>query len=223
MASFRAAVDAGAPAIELDARLTRDGEVVVIHDGVLGRTVAGDAAVEDLELAQLRGLDAGSWFDAAFAAQRVPLLSEVLEAFPRTLVDVEIKADAVNADRLPSEVLRVVDAARARDRVLATSFDPQLASEYARLAKRPAGAITAFEPDPADADAWADLEFVALVRDVALGPALEDLVAAGKQVLVWTVNDVAEGKAFLARGAAGLITDEPARLRAAAGRGDAAS
>ncbi|HEX2022531.1 MAG TPA: glycerophosphodiester phosphodiesterase family protein [Candidatus Thermoplasmatota archaeon] len=212
LASFRAALAAGAAAVELDARLTRDGEVVVFHDARLGRTAPGEAAVESLDAREVVSLDAGSWFAPAFASERVPTLAQALRAMPQALVNVEIKADAANADALPAAVLAVLRKENAVERALVSSFDPDLAAEYAELSGRPAGAIAAFDPDPADLDAWKDLAYVMLAREVAAGPGLDEALAAGKRVLVWTVNDPQEAKGLLARGASGVITDRPGPL-----------
>lgn len=217
LASFDAAVRAGARAIELDVRMTQDGHLVVAHDAACGRTIAGDGFVEDMTLAALHERDAGAWFGARFVGERVPTLDAVLAALPAdTLFDVEIKADARNADRVPSKLHAQLAAAGALDRALITSFDPELASEYARISQRPAGAIMAFEPEDDDFDSWRDLRFVAIVRDVAKGGALETLLARKKRVLVWTVNDAAEAARFLERGASGIITDKPDELAALA-------
>lgn len=216
LASFLAAVRAGARAVELDARLTRDGVLVVHHDAALGRTVAGEGLVEERTYDELAALDAGSWFMPAFSDQRVPTLAQVFEALPPdVLVDVEMKADADNARGLPAAVLRAAREAGALDRVLATSFDPELADEYARLSGRPAGAILPFPPEPHDLDAWPRLRFLAVawdaVEDVSLGAAR----AKGRTVLSWTVNGADQARDLLRRGVSSLITDRPGPLREA--------
>lgn len=211
--SFRQALVQGAEAVELDVRLTADGEVVVHHDRELGRTVAGEGAVEDALSADLRTLDAGSWFDARFAHARVPTLAEVFEALPRhVLVNVEMKPDALNAEHLPAAVHAVVEAHGALDRVLVTSFDAGLASDYAALARRPAGLLLAVEPDEGDVADWPLLGFFAVHHDVLRPPVLELLHGAGKTVLAWTVNDAEKATRLLARGVASVITDRPGAL-----------
>lgn len=214
LASFLAASRAGAPAVELDARLTRDGVVVVHHDAELGRTVAGKGVVEAMDHAELAHLDAGGWFSPAFSAERVPTLAQVFAALPPdVLVDVELKADADNAARLPEAVLRVVRGAGALDRALVTSFDPDLAQAYARLSGRPAGAILPFPPEPGDLDAWPDLPFLALASDAVEPLSLAQARERGRTVLAWTVNGVEEAQALLEKGVAGIITDRPGPLR----------
>ena len=62
------------PMVELDVQLTRDHEVVVMHDWTLDRTTDGSGAVRDRTLAEIRRLDAGAWFGPAFRGERVPTL-----------------------------------------------------------------------------------------------------------------------------------------------------
>src|SRR4051812_14929099 len=66
MASFRKAVELGVEAIELDVHLTSDGKLVVIHDETLDRTTDGQGPVVAKTLAELKALDAGSWFKPEF-------------------------------------------------------------------------------------------------------------------------------------------------------------
>jgi glycerophosphoryl diester phosphodiesterase len=212
LASFRRALAAGAEAIELDARLTRDGEVVVMHDPALGRTAEGKELVEDLAADELRARDAGAWFDPRFRGERVPTLREVLRALPSTLLDVELKADASNVARLPARVRQIVEQEGAQERVLATSFDPVLAAEYAELAERDAGVIAPFPLDPGDLKEFPRLRHVMLVQDAAEPDVVARLAGEGIRVHVWTVNDEATARDVIARGASGVITDRPAAI-----------
>ena len=94
LAAFRKALDAGADAIELDVHLSKDGEVVVIHDHRLERTTNGRGRVADFTLSELRRLSAGDWFSQRFTSERIPTLGEVLNLLRlRIGVNVEIKYD----------------------------------------------------------------------------------------------------------------------------------
>jgi glycerophosphoryl diester phosphodiesterase len=106
--------------LEMDVRCTRDGEVVVIHDETVDRTTNGKGRVRQLNWAQLRELDAGHTFRDPNGAQpyrgcgvRVPRFEEVLEAFPRTRLNVEAKDDR-SAPGLVAAILKH----GAEDRVL---------------------------------------------------------------------------------------------------------
>jgi glycerophosphoryl diester phosphodiesterase len=77
--AFKKAVAMGAAFIETDLQLSRDARFVAIHDSTLNRTTNGQGAVHDMTLANLRRLDAGSWFGSEFAGERIPTLEELLE------------------------------------------------------------------------------------------------------------------------------------------------
>lgn len=83
---------------ELDVQRSRDGHLVCIHDDTVDRTTDGKGRVGDLSLAQLRKLDAGSWFDTSFRGQRIPTIDEVFAMIrksraTRTLIAVDLKGD----------------------------------------------------------------------------------------------------------------------------------
>src|SRR5919202_3540380 len=71
LASFARALELGADWIECDVHLSRDGVPVVIHDETLDRTTDGHGLVAEHTLAELKQLDAGAWFGAAYAGQRI--------------------------------------------------------------------------------------------------------------------------------------------------------
>src|ERR1700676_2123572 len=79
MASFRKALSLGATFIETDLQLSRDSRFVAIHDDTVSRTTNGQGKVRELSLADLRRLDAGSWFGSEFTGERIPTLEEILE------------------------------------------------------------------------------------------------------------------------------------------------
>ena len=101
LASFAAALEVGADLVEFDVQLTKDGQVVVIHDASVDRTTTGRGRVRDLTLAEIRALSAGypSRFGEAHRGERVPTLAEALGLLKdRARVMVEIKADSVTDD-----------------------------------------------------------------------------------------------------------------------------
>jgi glycerophosphoryl diester phosphodiesterase len=104
LAGFAACIDLRL-GFELDVRRTRDGHLVCLHDDDVKRTTDGRGKVSELALADLRKLDAGSWFDSAFAGQRVPTLADVLALLKerqagQVLVALDLKIDdeAVESD-----------------------------------------------------------------------------------------------------------------------------
>jgi glycerophosphoryl diester phosphodiesterase len=125
LAAFELAVKQGADAIELDAKLSADGHVVVIHDQTVDRTTASPGRVGELTLADLRRLDCGSFFNSAFNGERIPTLDEVFEAVGRLIyINVELTNYASVADDLPERVAKIVRRHALEGGVLFSSFNP---------------------------------------------------------------------------------------------------
>ena len=78
LTSFRAAIEGGSDGFELDTYLTKDNEIVVIHDASAKRTTGVDVKVKDATLEELRALDAGAWKGEKFKGERIPTLAEAL-------------------------------------------------------------------------------------------------------------------------------------------------
>ena len=124
MVSFERGIALRADAIELDIHPTSDGELVVIHDPTLERTTDGHGLVVQHTLAQLKELDAGSWFDPSFSGARIPTLLEVLEwAHNRTKVVIEIKQGPIFYQGIEELLIAALDRTQMRDQVLVISFD----------------------------------------------------------------------------------------------------
>jgi len=125
LAAFLRAADLGADGVELDVQLSKDGELVVIHDFCLEATTDGSGPVRAWTLAELKKLDAGSWFAPAFAGQRIPSLQEVMEAVgQRLLLNIELKTTGLRDDGLAAAVARAIEENRLLERVVVSSFNP---------------------------------------------------------------------------------------------------
>ena len=151
LASFEAAIKAGADMIELDVMLSRDRKVVVIHDAILARTTNGNGSVADFTLAELKQLDAGSWLDAKFADQQIPELSEVLDlANGRSYVNIEIKSNSYEPhhppDAIEKQVVDLMGQKNLLDTGMISSFDVNILEQVAFLPNRPATAFISKKP-----------------------------------------------------------------------------
>lgn len=125
MAAFQEAIQVGADGIELDVHLTKDGEIVVIHDETIDRTTDGSGWIKDLTLAEIRCKSAGAWFDPRFQAERVPTLAEVLELLESTSLwlNVELKNNIIRYPSLEEQVLKEIDRFGFQKRVILSSFN----------------------------------------------------------------------------------------------------
>src|SRR5688572_13420270 len=115
MAAFARAVEMGATEVETDVSLTRDGQLLLLHDDTLDRTTDGAGRPEDFTLAELKELDAGSWsdprlsWDRKYSGERLITLDDLLDAFGPTLTyHVELKKPMAGL------VERVIEAIKER-------------------------------------------------------------------------------------------------------------
>ena len=212
LCAFRRAAELGAPMVELDVQLTRDGEVVVIHDLTLERTTDGSGPVRHRSLAEIRRLDAGSWFGPSFRGERIPTLAEVLDAIP---LDVNVELKPCGADGLEPRALAIVEAAGALDRVVFSSFDPGALERLRACSVRATLAVLwEYDPIPEAVRRAERVDARALhLRKEAVSPdALRAAAVAGLPVRVWTVNAPAEFTRLAAAGVSGIFTDHPERF-----------
>ncbi|HSR34837.1 MAG TPA: glycerophosphodiester phosphodiesterase [Anaerolineae bacterium] len=134
LAAFLLAVELGADGIELDVQLSRDGEAVVIHDLNLETTTDGHGLVRNSTLAELKKLNAGSWYDPAFSDQRIPTLQEVIDAAGHhLLLNIELKTSSLRDDGLAATVVRIIEENHLQDRVVVSSFNPLAVRRVKRL------------------------------------------------------------------------------------------
>lgn len=105
--AMRRAHALGATWVEFDVTLTQDEQAVVFHDATLERTTNGKGLLREHSLAQLRALDAGSWFAAEFSGSRIPTLDEWLSSAARLGLglNIELKPNGVNASRLVEKTM----------------------------------------------------------------------------------------------------------------------
>lgn len=126
IASFRSALEMGALALELDITLTNDGEVLVIHDDAVDRTTDGTGAVAELNLAEIKKLDAGMWFLPEFKGEKIPTLTEVF-AFVQdeALINIELKNAGKRNAELVQKAVDLVTSMNMQETVIFSSFYPQ--------------------------------------------------------------------------------------------------
>lgn len=210
--AFALALGQGADGIELDVHLTRDDEVVVIHDETLERTTNGHGWVADHTLAQLRELDA-SYGRADFAGVKIPTLAEVLEllAGSDAVANVELKTDQLPYRGIEERVHEIVGASGVGERVLYSSFNHYTLMNLRSLgAEQPLGALLSdrlFKP-------WRyvhDLDVAAIHPSwrASTGKLVRKSHDKGLRVHVWTVDAPKHLRKQLAHGVDAIITNTP--------------
>ena len=191
--AFRLSMEMGADGFELDVHLSRDGELVVIHDETVNRTTNGTGAVRDLTLAQLKELDACNGMED-YRGAKIPTLGEVFDLIRDThhLVNVEVKTDGIFYPEIEEKCLALAKEKGVEGRVLYSSFNHYTLMKLRQL-----------KPDVKLGMLFGDVmvkpwEYAATISVDYLHPYKSNLrvpgfaegaKAAGMGVNLWTVND----------------------------------
>lgn len=213
--AFQQAVLLGADGVELDVQLTRDGELVVIHDETLDRTTTGAGRVYSYTFAELRTLDAGRWFSPSPKPERIPHLREVLELLAGTdlLLNVELKNDVVPYEGIEAKLCTLLQD-YPNQQVIVSSFNHYSLRKLKQI--NPACNIALLYMERI-VEPWL---YAHKQKAVALNPhypnIVPELVAGCREANValyaWTVNREEDMKRLLVAGIDGVMTDYPARL-----------
>ena len=213
LVSLRRAIEVGATASEVDVRWTKDRQLVILHDATLDRTTNGTGKIGATTLAEVRRLDAGSWFDAKYRAEKVPTLREVLES-GRGRIDVllDLKEQGADYDRqVVGEVRRFGDPKK-------TIIGVRSVAQARRFRKlSPGSRQLGLIPDPESIGAFvrAGVETIRLwPRWVKAEPKLVERVHRLKAGLHVNGSNGAraEVEAALAHRPTSLSSDDPGRL-----------
>lgn len=223
LASLREAARQGARWVEVDVMLSADRQPVLIHDDTLDRTTDGTGPVPDRTLEALKRLDAGSWFDARFAGERIATLEEAVAV----IVELDL---GLNLEIKPYPGQETITAEVTLDRLarLWPAGRPLLLSSFAVTSLEVAQALAPAIPrgyltDEAPAD-WAAIADRVGAATLNVNQRLQtaDSVAAcqatGRPVLAYTVNDAERAKTLFDWGVTAVFTDAPGRLAAALAR-----
>ncbi len=231
MAAQRLAWQQGAEAVETDIHFTKDRGVIVIHDATVKRTTGAAGAIAELTLAEARRLDAGTWKAPRFAGEKLPLLAEQLAEIPagkRIFVEIKIGPEIV------PELKGIFAAARADERnVTVISFNYEsLKAVRQQLPRLPTQYLVGYrvpdpkaEPNPKAKKQPTLDEVIAQAKAAKLTgldlqhtwPLTKDDVAriraAGLELHVWTVDDVAVARRWIELGVDSITTNRPGWLR----------
>lgn len=211
LASVYRAIEAGTDFVEIDVQETADGDVVVFHDSDFMKTAGSPLKLWNARRSDLDTLDIGSWFDAAFAGERVPTLEDVLLATRgRAKVNIELKYYGHDRN-LERKVVDIVEQSGMAPDVVVMSLKYDKVQKIRSL--RPSwtyGLLTSVNlGDPTRFD----VAFLAVNASLATRRFVRRAHGAGRLVYAWTVNDPFAMSAMMSRGVDGIITDDPGLAR----------
>ena len=197
---FRYAIDLGVDYVECDVHLSRDEQLVVMHDATVDRTTDATGAICDLDFDRIRSLDAGK-------GEQVPTLDEVLDVVQgRVKLLCELKGAGVE-----EAAVAAVKARGMAGEVFFTCFDMDRLEAVRRLGDELL--IGAILPDPSEEDIVRALAFGAAgigiqYRNLCLRQ-VERVLSAGLDLRAWNPDTLAEQQAMIALGAKGVSTNRP--------------
>ncbi|OAH52542.1 MULTISPECIES: glycerophosphodiester phosphodiesterase [Bacillaceae] len=218
MAAFEAAVRIGADGIELDVQMTKDGEIVIIHDETVNRTTNGKGAIERMTYAEIAELDAGSWFHPKFAGEKILTLDEFLTwATGNTMqINIELKTNKVPYYGIEQKVLELIDIYNMRGRVIISSFNSESVGRVIELDPYIAVAGLVWRIPREAVRAAKKLGLTALHTQVsfALSEHGKEAINSGMLLRLYTINDVKEWNRVKRSGVPveAIITDFPERF-----------
>jgi glycerophosphoryl diester phosphodiesterase len=214
MASFWLAIEQGAHAVELDTTLSKDGELVVIHDDSIERTTDGRGFVHELTVQELQQFDAGRWFHERYEGVRIPTLEEVLVQLPpQFIINIEIKG---SDGELETRLAQLLNRCNRVETVFISSFRHKSLRYLKQLIPEIRVGL-GYTADVVDHLAFARA-FQPPVY--SLHPhykliSLREITAAveqGIEVYPYTVNDPEAMRTLIDAGVSGIITDYPDRM-----------
>lgn len=219
IAAFMLAIRQQADAIEFDVKLSSDQQVVVIHDPTVNRTTNAEGLVSRLSLAELKQLDAGSWFSPEFKREQIPTLEEVFDQLGSMIpMNIELTNYSTPRDSLVEKVVELIKKKGLERQIYLSSFFAANLRKaqsllrgcgmgYLRFAGF-SGLVQRFiQKPPSEIDSLNPASQMVTQGLIAREHSL------GRRVLVYTVNDPEEMRDFFELGVDGVFTDDPAMGR----------
>lgn len=216
IAAFTEAARLAIHGVEFDVHLTKDGELVVIHDERIDRTSNGTGFVKDMTLAELQTFDFGNSFSPDFKGQTIPPLREVLQLFADTThhLNIELKSDIFPYEGMAEMVIAVISEMRLDSRVVLSSFDHEAIRTVKQLAPHLETAALFMEVlvEPLDYIRAIPADALHLFFPTALRPSIQKVLEAGAIVRTFTVNEEQYAQALKEVGVTAIFTDFPEKM-----------
>ena len=197
--SFRKALELGVNAVELDVRMTKDGEIVVIHDAEVDRTTNGTGLVSTLTLKEIKGLKTEK-------DETIPTLEEALDFLDKKVkVLIELKETALEA-----KVLKIVQKGKLESNVVIVSFLEDALRNVKQLDEKvETGLIYVKHKNPVKAAIDLKASYLLPLYRFTHTADVQKAHQNGLRVIVWTINKPEEVADYVKKGVDGITSDTP--------------
>jgi len=211
ISAINLAIQDKADYVEIDVQQTKDGKLVVLHDSNLQRVAGVAQNIWELDYEEVRQLDVGSWFDSKFAQQRVPCLEEVIQtAKGKIKLNIELKLNG-HEQELAAQVVKLVDEQKFAQQCVISSADYHALLQVKEINPQIATGLIMTRAS-VKADEF-KVDFYSVQPSVATIEFINQAHAQGKEIHVWTINELTQMETFLSRRVDNIITDTPKTLR----------
>lgn len=232
MLAFQQAVDLGVDVLETDIHITKDGELVTIHDPSVDRTTNGTGLVAELSLKELQKLDAGYHFKdlAGEFSYRgkgayIPTVEELFQAFPNMRMVIEIKDDnpPERINEISEKLWNLIKEYKKKNQIIVASFDQKIVDQFQKISNGKV-AISAGESEikkfiilkkfflanlyKPKADAF-QIPTEASIFNLATPSVISEAKRRNVNVQYWTIDDKETMKSLIQNGANGIMTNRP--------------
>ncbi|MGZ9816324.1 glycerophosphodiester phosphodiesterase [Peribacillus simplex] len=215
MASYNKAIELGADFLEVDINLSKDDVLVVLHDPTLDRTTNGKGNIRDYTAAELKELDAGSWYHSCYKNEKIPLLSEVLENFGSEVgILIELKHPSSYPgieQKLAEELGKFQEYSTSKSRIMVHSFDMESMKRFHQLMPDiPVGVLIKRRINDQKLKEIAEFASFLNPKQTILSTKLQmQIQKHGMKVYTWTVNNKKQIRMFKKMQLDGIISDFP--------------
>ena len=213
LSAMKVAIEMGAEFSELDVQETADGEIILLHDSSLKKTSGVDKNIWEVNYADLKDLDVGSWFSEEYKNEPIPTLQEVIDLVKGKMkLNIEMKANK-HEKMLAERTLKVVTDNDFLDQVIFTSFKFDEIRKIRKINKE-AKVGYIFGKMPQDVDVFSeDVDLLSVNIKTVDAAFMKKAKDAGMEVAVWTVNKPEDMKRMIEIGVDDIITNYPDVLR----------
>jgi glycerophosphoryl diester phosphodiesterase len=214
--AMKLALDSDVSYLEMDIHLTSDGVPVLIHDDWVDRTTNGSGLVSSMTLAQIKHLDAGSWFNSKFRGTRVPTLDEFLGLFADSRKKALLELKGVWTPDQARVVAELIYSHGVQNRVVFMSFVGESLRNLESVAPFFPRVIISHTVPSHPAEFVKDYGAIALLTSAQAVQAHRSTVSAmhkaGLGLIVYTLNSPSRWSKALKLGVDGIVTDQPSSL-----------
>ena len=216
--AFRLAVQMGAHGVELDVHLSRDGELIVMHDETVDRTSNAHGRIADMTLSELKALDV-SMGKRGYEGAKVPTLSEVYALLKPSgiSINVELKCDIIRYEGICEKLCALEKEMGMQGRILYSSFNHYVLKDLRALAPDAKVGLLyecgIFEPWKYAKDFGADA-LHPYYRSLCAKGVIEGCREHGIALHPWTVNEEQDLRFLIEKGVDAVITNFPDRALA---------